>query len=282
MNTRKTVTVKTLLQCKKNNKKITALTAYDYSTAKMLDESGVDIILVGDSLAMVALGHENTLSVTMEEMLHHTRAVSRGNKNSFVIADMPFMSYQQDEIFALNNAGRFVKEANAQAVKLEGGYPHIINCVKKIVESGIPVLGHLGFTPQFLNTIGGYSVQGKNIETTEKILEQALELQKAGAFGIVLEMVPEESAKFITDNLEIPTIGIGAGRYCSGQVLVTDDILGKYQDFTPKFAKKYTNLSLVIKEAVLEYVNDVISGNFPSESEIFILSEEEKQKLENL
>jgi len=277
----KPVTVNKILKNKKENKKITVLTAYDYSTSKMLDECGIDIVLVGDSLAMVALGHENTLSVTMDEMLHHTRAVSRGTKKSMIVADMPFMSYQADVNTALVNAARFIKEAGANAVKIEGGHEHIVKVVKKCVESGIPVMGHLGFTPQFLQTIGGYNVQGKNIESTQKILEQAKALENAGVFAIVLEMVPEESAEYITENLSVPTIGIGAGRFCSGQVLVIDDILGKYQDFTPKFARKYTSLSEITKQAVLNYISDVVSEKFPSEAEIFLLSEEEKNNLKN-
>jgi len=278
MDNLKPVTVNKLFEYKKLGRKITALTAYDYSTAKMLDNSGIDFILVGDSLAMVALGHQNTLSVTMEEMLHHTKAVTKAVKRAMVVADMPFMSYQVDEKTALINAGRFIKEAGANAVKIEGGYENIINCIKNCVESGIPVLGHLGFTPQFLQTIGGYKVQGKNFDATQKILEQAKAIEKAGAFGIVLEMVPEESAKFITENISIPTIGIGAGRFCSGQILVTDDILGKYQDFTPKFARKYADIASISKKAVSDYINDVTTGEFPSEQEIFKLDDEEIKK----
>ena len=278
----KPITVNKLLKYKKLGRKITALTAYDYSTAKAIDKNGIDFVLVGDSLAMVALGHENTLSVTMEEMLHHTKAVKRAVKRALVVADMPFMSYQSDEKTALLNASRFIKEAGANAIKLEGGYEHIINCIKKCVESGIPVLGHLGFTPQFLHTIGGYNIQGKNVETTKKIMEQAKEIENAGAFGIVLEMVPEESAKYITENLSIPTIGIGAGRYCSGQILVIDDVLGKYQDFSPKFARKYADIGKITEKAVSDYIEDVISSKFPTEKEIFTLNEEERKKLENL
>jgi len=275
------ITITTLRKHKKESRKITALTAYDYSTAKFLDEAGIDIILVGDSLAMVALGHESTHAVTMDEMIHHTKAVTRGAKRALVIADMPFMSYQIDEKTAACNAGRFIKEAGATAVKLEGGSKQIINTIQRLTEAGIPVLGHLGFTPQFLHTLGGYSIQGKNLESTGKIMDQACAIQEAGAFGIVLEMVPEESAKLITENIDIPTIGIGAGRFCSGQILVTDDILGKYSDFTPKFARKYTDLASIIKQAVIQYKEDVLTGSFPAESEIFKLSEEERMRLEN-
>ena len=256
------ITVNTIKKYKAEGKKITALTAYDYSTAKILDKSGIDIILVGDSLAMVALGHKTTHSITVEEMLHHTKAVSKGAKRPLIIADMPFMSYQADLKDALTNAGRFIKEANAEAVKIEGGYDHIITVTKRCTEAGIPVLGHLGFTPQFLHTIGGYNIQGKNLEAVEKILNQAIALEKAGVFGIVLEMIPEESAKIITENLTVPTIGIGAGRFCSGQILVTDDIIGKYENFTPKFARKYENIFLKIENAVTNYKNDVLNNFF--------------------
>lgn len=276
----KSITVNTLLNHKKEGKKITSLTAYDYSTAKIADQSGVDFILVGDSLAMVALGHENTLSVTVEEMLHHTKAVTRAVKKAMVVADMPFMSCP-DEKTALYNAGRFIKEAGANAVKIEGGYENIIKCIKSCVEAGIPVLGHLGFTPQYLQTLGGYNVQGKNIEAVKIIFEQAKNIEKAGAFGIVLEMIPEESAAFITENLSVPTIGIGSGRYCSGQILVTDDILGKYQDFTPKFAKKYADISDITQNAISEFINDVTAGKFPTEEHIFTLNDDEKKKLED-
>ena len=276
------VTVNSIARYKSENKKITALTAYEYNTAKILDESGIDIILVGDSLAMVALGYENTLSVTVDEMLHYTKIVSRAAKRTLVVADMPFMSYQTDEVSALKNAARFIKEGNANAVKIEGGYPQIVNTVKKITEAGIPVLGHLGFTPQFIQTIGGYSVQGKNYDNTQIILEQAVNLQNSGAFAVVLEMVPEESAKYITDNLSIPTIGIGAGRHCSGQILVTDDILGKYEDFTPKFARKYADIASITKNAVADYIRDVNSLKFPSGQEIFKLDEGESNKLKNI
>lgn len=279
MKKNKSVTINTFFDRKKENKKITALTAYDYSSAKVLDACGIDMILVGDSLAMVAMGHENTLSVTVEEMLHYTKIVSRGVKRALIVADMPFMSCLPDENTALVNAGRFIKEAGANAVKIEGGTPQIVKTVKRCVESGIPVLGHLGFTPQFLQTLGGYNIQGKTGEAADKILNMAKELQSAGAFGIVLEMVPEESAKYITENLFVPTIGIGAGKYCSGQILVADDIFGKYENFTPKFARKYADIASITRNAVSNYISDVISGNFPSEAESFNINEEEKLKL---
>lgn len=276
------ITLNTIKKCKSENKKIIALTAYDYSTAKILDEAGIDIILVGDSLAMVALGYETTHSVTMEDMLYHTKAVSRGAQRALIIADMPFMSYQADISTAITNAGRFIKEAGAHAVKIEGGYDHIVSVIRRCTESGIPVLAHLGFTPQYLLTIGGYNIQGKNVETTKEILKQAREIERAGAFGLVLEMVPEESAKIITENLNIPTIGIGAGRYCSGQILVTDDIVGKYSEFTPKFARKYADIGTIMKNAVSNYKNDIQQGKFPSEQEVFNLDDKEKAALKSL
>lgn len=263
------ITVNTIKKHKAEGKKITALTAYDYSTAKILDESGVDIILVGDSLAMVAQGNETTHPVTVDEMIYHTKAVARGTKRALIVADMPFMSYQADLKDALINAGRFIKEGGAHAIKLEGGNDHILNVVRRCTECGIPVLGHLGFTPQFLYTLGGYNVQGKNVEALEFIKKQAIGLEKAGAFGIVLEMMPEEAAKNITEAINIPTIGIGAGRFCDGQILVTDDIIGKFTDFTPKFARKYADVYSVIKNAVISYNNDVINGQFPDKNETF-------------
>ena len=277
----KDITVAAFAKKKKSNEKITMLTAYDYSTAKYFDEAGVDSILVGDSLGMVVLGYDSTIHVTMNDMLTFTSAVARGAKRCLVVADMPFMSYHLSIDEAVRNAGDLIK-AGASAVKLEGATQHIINVVQRCVESGIPVVGHLGFTPQYLNVLGGYKIQGKTAGKTEYILQQAIKLQEAGAFCVVLEMVPEESAKYITDNLNIPTIGIGAGRYTSGQVLVADDILGKFSDFTPKFARKYADLASVIKNAGESYVNDVHSGVFPSESEVFHLDSASLNELGNL
>ena len=277
----KDITVAAFAKKKKSNEKITMLTAYDYSTAKYFDEAGVDSILVGDSLGMVVLGYDSTIHVTMNDMLTFTSAVARGAKRCLVVADMPFMSYHLSIDEAVRNAGDLIK-AGASAVKLEGATQHIINVVQRCVESGIPVVGHLGFTPQYLNVLGGYKIQGKTAGKTEYILQQAIKLQEAGAFCVVLEMVPEESAKYITDNLNIPTIGIGAGRYTSGQVLVADDILGKFSDFTPKFARKYADLASVIKNAGESYVNDVHSGVFPSESEVFHLDSVSLNELGNL
>lgn len=275
----KRTTVKTIQKLKNDGQKITSLTAYDYSTAKYLDEAGVDIILVGDSLAMVALGYETTHAIGMEEMLVFTKAVVKGVKRAMVAVDMPFMSYHTDVATAIKNAGEMIR-IGANAIKIEGGNKYSLEVVERCVQSGIPVIGHLGFTPQFLNTIGGYNIQGKSYAATLEILEQAKNLEKAGVFAIVLEMVPEESAKYITDNLIVPTIGIGAGRYCSGQILVSDDIFGKFSDFTPKFARKYGDMGLLIKNCASDYVKDVKNGKLPSEEEVFNLSAEELSQLE--
>lgn len=265
-------------QLKDNNEKIAMLTAYDYSTAQVLDKAEIDAILVGDSLAMVALGYENTYNISIDDMLIFIRAVARGASNSFIIGDMPFLSYNLSLEQGLENAGKMIK-AGANAVKLEGCNEHILTLIKRCVESGIPVLGHLGFTPQLMNTIGGYRIQGKTADKIETILESAKKLQEAGCFGIVLELMPADSAKYITDNLEIPTIGIGAGAGCSGQIVVTDDILGKFTDFTPKFVKKYKNLHNEVLTGVQEYKREVKEGLFPSDKESFELSKEEKLKL---
>ena len=271
-------TVSLFKKLKENNEKIAMLTAYDYSTAKVIDEAEIDGILVGDSLAMVALGYENTYNITIDEMLIFVRAVARGAKDSFIIGDMPFMSYNLSIEQGLENAGKMIK-AGANAVKIEGCNEHILALTKRLVESGIPVLSHLGLTPQLLNTLGGYKIQGKSSEATETILECAKKLQKAGAFAVVLELLPTESAEYITKNLEIPTIGIGAGIGCSGQIIVTDDILGKFTDFTPKFVKKFANLHDVMLESIRKYSREVKDLEFPSKKESFELSEDEKEKL---
>ena len=274
----KKTTVKTIQNLKNNGEKIAVLTAYDYSTAKYLDEAGVDIVLVGDSLANVALGYNSTQSVGMTEMLIFIGAVARGVNRALVIGDMPFMSYNISIEAALKNAGDMLR-AGANAVKIEGCNDYLINVIKRCTESGIPVLGHLGFTPQSINTLGGHSIQGKDTEAVEKILEQAKELEKAGAFAIVLEMVPEEAAKYITENINIPTIGIGAGKYCSGHVLVSDDMLGKFSDYQPKFVRKYADLKKIILDAAKNYCKDLKDGSYPAENEVFKLSEEEANKL---
>ena len=273
-------TVSTFQRLKDSGEKIAMLTAYDYSTAQVLDKAEIDAILVGDSLAMVVLGHENTYNITLDEMLIFVSAVSRGAKNSFIIGDMPFMSYNLSVEQGLENAGKMIK-AGANAVKLEGFNDHIINLVKRCTETGIPVLGHLGFTPQLMNTLGGHKIQGKTSDKIEAILESAKKLQEAGCFGVVLELMPAESAKYITENLKIPTIGIGAGVNCSGQIVVIDDILGKFTDFTPKFVKKYANLHDEILKGVQTYKQEVKNMIFPSEKESFELNQQEKEKLVN-
>lgn len=271
-------TVNTFQRLKNNNEKITMLTAYDYSTAQVLEQAEIDGILVGDSLAMVALGYENTYNITIDEMTVFVKAVARGAKNSFIIGDMPFMSYNLSVAQGLENASKMIK-AGASGVKLEGCNDHILTLIKRCVESGIPVLGHLGFTPQLMNTIGGHKIQGKTSEKIEEILTSAKKLEEAGCFAIVLELMPEESAKYVTENLNIPTIGIGAGKYCSGQIVVTDDILGKFTDFAPKFVKKYANLHDTVLNVVEEYIAEVKNELFPSEKESFELNKEEKTKL---
>lgn len=275
-NTRRTIqTVSSLKRKKAKGEKIVSLTCYDYSTARILDEAGVDVLLVGDSLAMTVLGHPNTLSVTVDEMLHHTKAVSRGAKYGMVVSDMPFMSYQADHAEAIKNAGRFIQEGGAQAVKLEGASDRIIKVVEHLVEIGIPVMGHLGFTPQSLHALGGFKVQGKTLEAAKTMIGGALRLQEAGAFAIVLEMVPVEVASLITRRLRIPTIGIGAGNVCDGQVLVIDDILGRYGDLTPRFVRRYMNSAEQIQDVVRNFSNDIQSGNFPdNETEAFRFPEE--------
>ena len=271
-------TVTTFQNLKNNNEKIAMLTAYDYSTAKVLNEADIDGILVGDSLAMVALGYENTYNITIEEMLIFVSAVARGAKNSFIIGDMPFMSYNLSVEQGLDNASKMIK-AGANAVKIEGCNDHILILTKRLVESGIPVLAHLGLTPQLLNTLGGYKIQGKTFEQTEFILECAKKLQEAGAFAVVLELIPAESAEYITNNLEIPTIGIGAGVGCSGQIVVTDDILGKFTDFAPKFVKKFADIHDIMLNGVRNYSKEVKDLEFPSKKESFELNENEKEKL---
>ena len=278
----KTVTGLTLQKYKSEGHKIVALTAYDYSTAKILDRAGVDVILVGDSLAMVALGHTTTHSVTVEQMLHHTSAVSRGVQSAMVVADLPFMSYQVEMTQAITNAGRFVKEAQAHAVKLEGATDLTLDIVERLVGMGIPVMGHLGFTPLSIYGLGGNRVQGKSAKEAFKLLRDAQALERAGAFAVVLEMVPHVVAKLITDRITIPTIGIGAGNDCDGQILVTDDLLGKYTDFKPKFVRRYANLAHTCHEAIVNYARDVMSQDFPNDSESFDMPEEEEALLRTL
>ncbi len=257
---------------KQKGEKIATLTAYDYMTAKIIDEAGVPLILVGDSLGMVILGYDSTIPVTMDEMIHHTKAVVRGSKNAMVIGDLPFMSYHLNAEQALTNASRFIQEAGAQAVKLEGGV-NVSDKVKKIVDCGIPVMGHIGLTPQSINQLGGHKIQGKDIETAKKLLADAKALEEAGAFAVVLETVPAELAAFISKNISIPTIGIGAGTGCDGQVQVVSDILGLFTDFVPKHTKQYARIAESMSKAVNEYYEEVKSGLFPTEAQSFPMDE---------
>lgn len=272
------VTTSQIKDMKANKQKISMLTAYDYPTAKMVDESGIDMILVGDSLGNVMLGYENTLSVTMEDMIHHTRAVSKAAKRAMVVGDMPFLSYHISITEAVRNAGRFIQEGGAQTVKIEGGTERV-DTIKAILDAQIPVVGHIGLTPQSVNKFGGYKVQGKDLETANKLIEDARALEKAGVFAIVLEMVPTQLAKRITEEISIPTIGIGAGHFCDGQVLVVNDMLGIYGGFTPKFVKKYANLQPLIMEAMQQYKKEVDEGVFPGEEHGFGISDEVLEKL---
>lgn len=271
-------TVLTFKEAKEKHEKLTMLTAYDYSTAKLIDESGVNSILVGDSLGMVCLGYEDTLSVTMEDMIHHTRAVSRGAKNALVVADMPFMSYQTSVYDAVVNAGRLMKEGRAQAVKLEGG-KEVTEQIRAIVNASIPVVAHIGLTPQSINAFGGFKVQGKSEEAAKRLLEEAKAVEEAGAFAVVLECVPAKLAEFISKKISIPTIGIGAGAGCDGQVLVYQDMLGMYSDFVPKFVKQYAKVGEVMKKAFEEYIKEVKDGVFPEEKHTFKIDEEVIEKL---
>lgn len=262
---------KTILDIKKmkvSGEKITVLTAYDFPMASILDECGVDIILVGDSLGMVVLGYDTTLPVTMEDMLHHTKAVSRAAQNSLIVADLPFLSYQVSSEQALANAGRFLQEAGAQAVKMEGGR-ETAETVRKITAAGIPVMAHVGLTPQSIHQIGGFKVQGKKEDAAHRIIEDAKILEEAGAFSIVLELIPEKLAEEITKSINIPTIGIGGGVNCDGQVLVVNDMLGMYDKFTPKHVKKFANLNPEIKKAVTSYITEVKNCTFPDSEHSF-------------
>lgn len=266
-------TVATIMKQKSEHDRITMLTAYDYSTAKLIDQAGVDMILVGDSLGMVMLGYENTLSVTMEDMIHHTAAVSRGASSAMVVADMPFMSYQTSVYDAVVNAGRLVKDGHAHAVKLEGGeefVPHI----KAITEASIPVVAHIGMTPQSVNKFGGFKVQGKSLDAAAKIIRDARAVQEAGAFAVVMECVPDKLAEYISGILEIPTIGIGAGAGCDGQVLVYQDMLGMFSDFKPKFVKRFANVGEIMKAAFKDYIDETKSGVFPAEENTFRMPED--------
>ncbi len=266
------VTIEQIKEMKQRGEKIPMLTAYDYSTARLIDESGVPLILVGDSLGMVVLGYETTIPVTMEEMLHHTKAVVRGAKRALVVGDMPFMTYHISRDEALRNAARFIQEGGAQAVKLEGG-ENVAETVRHIVSCGIPVMGHIGLTPQSVHQLGGFKVVGKTVEMATKLLKDAKALEEAGAFAIVLELVPSQLSKLITEEVSIPTIGIGSGKDCDGQVQVISDLLGLYTEFVPKHAKQYAKLGEIIKKAVGQYISEVQTGAFPTPKESYSMDE---------
>ena len=264
----KKVTAPSLTKMKEQGEKISVLTAYDYLMANMLDEAGIDVILVGDSLGMVVLGYESTIPVTMEMMLHHVAAVKRGVNRALLVADMPFLSYQKSIDSAIENAGRFLQEAGAEAVKLEGG-ELVAETIEKLVKYGIPVMGHLGLTPQSINQFGSYNVVGKQKKIAQQLLNDAKFLENAGAFSIVLEKVPADLAKEISESIKIPTIGIGAGKYCDGQVLVSHDMLGIYDKFNPKFVRRYAELAKEMRVAFSSYIKDVKNNQFPADNESY-------------
>lgn len=271
-------TATTFAAAKAKGEKLSMLTAYDYSTAKLEDESGINGILVGDSLGNVVLGYEDTVSVTMEDMIHHGAAVARGAKNALVVVDMPFMSYEVTVEEAVRNAGRLMKEGRAGAVKLEGGV-RVAEQIRAIVKAGIPVMGHIGLTPQSINVFGGFKVQGKSEEAARALLADAKAVEEAGAFAVVIEAVPAALAQMITDAVSIPTIGIGAGAGCDGQILVYQDMLGMFSDFTPKFVKRYANVGEVMREAFANYAAEVASGAFPTEEHTYKIKDDVLEKL---
>ena len=275
---RKKVTILDLKSKKEKGEPITMLTAYDYPTGLLVDQAGIDIILVGDSLAMVVLGYENTVAVTMDEMLHHCKAVARGAKHPLLVGDMPFMSYQVDVKEAIRNAGRFLKEGGMDVVKLEGGRD-MAPTVEAIVDAGIPVMGHIGLTPQTISKLGGYRVQGKDIATAKALIDDGLALEEAGAFSLILEAIPGPVARLITERVSIPTIGIGAGPNCDGQVLVIHDLIGLFDRFVPKFVKQYANVFPTIVEALESYRDEVIAGTFPGPEYGYSMSDEALQAL---
>jgi 3-methyl-2-oxobutanoate hydroxymethyltransferase len=266
------ISINNIKEMKQKGEKFAMLTSYDYTTAKIVDAAGVPLILVGDSLGMVVLGYESTIPVTMEDMLHHTKAVARGTKNALVIGDMPFMSYHISKREALRNAARFIQEGGARAVKLEGGI-NVAEKVEKIVGCGIPVMGHIGLTPQSVHQLGGFKIQGKSLEAARKLLEDAKALEEAGAFAVVLETIPTPLAALITKSIGIPTIGIGAGAGCDGQVQVISDIVGQFTDFVPKHAKQYAKLADVMSKAITDYQAEVKNGSFPTTSHSFEMDE---------
>ena len=276
---RKKVTVADFSKMKNHNQRIVMVTSYDYPTSIIADEVGVDSILVGDSYGMVVLGYDTTIPVTIEELLPVCQAVKRGASRSLLIGDMPFLSFQVSEEDAIRNAGRFIKEGRMEAVKIEGGR-EMAHVAKAVSKAGIPVLGHIGLTPQTATLHGGYRIQGKNADSGERLIEDAKSLEDAGVFGIVLEMITEEVAKVITKTVSVPTIGIGSGRYCDGQVLVLHDILGLYPRFVPKFAKRYVDLASTIKAAVADYASEVRGGAFPEERHVFKMDDTERVRMD--
>ncbi|WP_061312800.1 3-methyl-2-oxobutanoate hydroxymethyltransferase [Clostridium botulinum] len=271
-------TIVTFQEFKNKGKKISMLTAYDYSMAKIIDESGINGILIGDSLGMVIKGEEDTLSVTVDEIIYHTKSVKKGAKNALIVSDMPFLSYHTSVEEAVKNAGKMIKEGGANAVKLEGG-ASVIKQIKAIVDAQIPVMGHLGLTPQSVNAFGGFKIQGKSEEAAKRLIEDAKLIEEAGAFAIVLECVPKKVAEIITKEISIPTIGIGAGNECDGQILVYQDMLGMFDDFIPKFVKQYANLGAQMREAIQIYIGEVGEGSFPQDKHSFKIDEKELQKL---
>ncbi len=275
---KKKLTIPELHEMTRKGEKIALLTAYDYPTALIEDRAGIDIILVGDSLAMTVLGYDSTIPVTIDEMLIFTKAVTRGVERAFVVADMPFLTYKTDVNTAIRNAGRFIQEGNADAVKLEGA-GIVVPKVKAIVDSGIPVMGHIGLTPQSIGVLGGYKVQGTKKESALKLIDDSKKLEDAGVFSIIAESIPRELTPFIKDAVSIPVYGIGAGAYVDGQILVVHDILGLFQDFIPKFVKKYTDLSKTLEDVFSRYINDVKNGNFPDDKQMYHMDKKELEKL---
>ena len=276
--TRRKIRVVDFLKMKRDGHKIVMVTSYDYPSAMLADQAGVDSILVGDSYGMVVLGYDNTIPVTMDEMIPVARAVKRGASHPLLIGDMPFLTFQVSKEEAVRNAGRFIQDGGMEAVKIEGG-EEMAPTVKAIVTAGIPVLGHIGVTPQTATLHGGYVVQGRTADAGEKMVRDAKALEEAGVFGIVLEMVTEEAAKLVSENISVPTIGIGSGRYCDGQVLVLHDILGLYPKFVPKFAKRYADLATNVKDALTRYTDEVRSGAFPEPQHVFKMDDDQRARL---
>jgi len=274
------VTIPSLLKKKEKKEKIVAITSYDYPITKIVEEAGVDLILVGDSLGMVVLGYENTLPVSMEEMIHHTKAVARARKRALIVGDMPFLSYHLNIEQGLKNAFRFIKEGGADAVKIEGVSPQKLELIKALREAEIPVMGHIGLTPQSILNFGEFKVQGKSVEKAKKLIDEALALEDAGVFSIILECIPMELSKIITEKVKIPTIGIGAGPYCDGQILVFHDLVGYLNGYLPKFVKKYADLHTTILNAVGQYINEVKEEKFPSDEHSYHMKSDIFKELE--